>query len=252
MPAPRGRLYWIATTVGALVMLAACRGTNPEQATTPGASSPPAATPSPTTPSPSAPSQPPPATTPPPAQQAPSVSHGPDDTPIVISDGSLWIGLNPLGGKGSGGKQISFTNFDHQPGDPNEVRAITLMDPPDGTRFAWDGIDINGTAPSTCQNPAEDCLIQLQYEGPGMDVEVSWGVTDSYNPPRRRLTFRFPGRPVNQWIDWVHNSHIIFHPVDWDHSARKKFTQVFLNRNPNPVDPNGTRITIHLKSEPRQ
>ena len=31
---------------------------------------------------------------------------------------------------------------------------------------------------AVCQNPAEDCLIQLQYGGG-------------------------PGRPVNQWIDWV-------------------------------------------------
>jgi hypothetical protein len=160
--------------------------------------------------------------------------------------------LNPLAGKGGGGKPISFSNFDRQPGDMNEVREMNLLDLYDGSRLAWDGVDINGVAPPTCQNTAEDCLIQMQYEGPGMDLEVSWGVVGSYNPPRRQVTLRFPGRPVNQWIDWLRDSHIIFHPVDWDHAARRKLTQLFLNRNPQPVDPNGNRITIHLKPVPRQ
>ncbi|HTS31550.1 MAG TPA: hypothetical protein VMH81_37015 [Bryobacteraceae bacterium] len=170
---------------------------------------------------------------------------------MIIGDGSLWIALNPLGGRGGSGKQVSFSNFDRQPGDTSEVRELSMLNLWDGSRLTWDGIDINGAAPVTCQNPAEDCLIQIQYEGPGMDLEVSWAAAASYDQ-KRRVSLRFPGRPVNQWIDWVRDSHIIFHPVDWDHAARKRITQLFLNRNPQTVDANGNRITIHLKPEPRQ
>jgi hypothetical protein len=160
--------------------------------------------------------------------------------------------LNPLGSRGSGGKHFTFGNFDRQPGEQNEIREMNLLNAYDGSHLTWDGIDINGVAPSTCQNPAEDCLIQLQYEGPGMDLEVSWSLTGSHNPPKRTVSLRFPGRPVNQWIDWVRESTLILHPVDWDHAARKKFAQLYLNRNSQPVDPNGNRITIHLKAEPRR
>ena len=132
----------------------------------------------------------------------------------------------------------------------NEIREIGFTRLFDGTRLTWDGIDINGVAPQTCQNPAEDCLIQIQYEGPGMDLEVAWSATQQYNSARS-LVLRFPGRPVNQWIDWVRESHIIYHPVDWDHSGRKRITQLFLNRTAQPVDSNGNRITIHLKPESR-
>lgn len=243
----------IVVIVGALGILTACGGAKPEGAAVPTTGSVPVANPSGGQPQAPAPPQPG-ATAPPSAAQPPqqpSIPHGADDTPILISDGSLWIAMNPLGGKGSGGKAMSFSNFDRQPGDTSEVREISLLNLWDGSRLTWDGIDINGVAPPVCQNPGDDCLIQIQYEGPGMDVEVSWA-QDPNNNSRRKLTLRFPGRPLNQWIDWVRESHIVYHPLDWDHTARRKFTQLYLNRNPHPIDPNGNRITIHLKPEPRQ
>ncbi len=232
------------------VTLAACSRPASQQ-TPPATASAPA-----TSGSPSSASSAPAATAPSaPAPTPPSPSHGPDDTPIVISDGSLWIGLNPLAprtGGGGPGKYLTFTNFMPQPEERTEVRAITLMDLyQDDTRLVWDGLDVNGTAPATCQNPEEDCLVQLQYEGPGMDVEVAWNASNP-NVNHRVLTIRFPGRPVNQWIDWVRDSHVILHPVDWDHSARKRFQQIFFNRAPQPVNPDGNRLTIHLKPAPRR
>lgn len=243
-----GRSILVCGMFGALVILAACSAPAPAPTAdskaggTPGTAPPPGP--------PQGQGQPANPAPPPSAPPVPKVDHGPDDTPIVISDGSLWIGLNPLGGRGGGGgKSFSFSDFDRQPGDSSEVRALNLMDLSGSMRLTWDGIDINGVAPAACQNPAEDCLIQLQYEGPGMDLEAAWAL-DS-NSRQWRLTLRFPGRPVNQWIDWVRDSHIIFHPLDWDHSARKKFQQMFLNRTAQPLDPNGTRLTIHLKPGPR-
>ncbi|HLK68770.1 MAG TPA: hypothetical protein VKU19_35310 [Bryobacteraceae bacterium] len=245
--------YRTLAVAGVLAWFAACGGKSPDTApkqltpTNPPAAAPSNSAPSTAPPSTPAPTQPAPQPAPPPAA---APAHGPDDTPIVIGDGSLWIGLNPLGGRGSGGKQLTFSNFDRQPGDPNEIREIAMLNLYDGTRLTWDGIDVNGATPSTCQSPAEECLIQIQYEGPGMDLEVSWSPTQNYNPGRK-LVIRFPGRPVNQWIDWVRDSRIIFHPVDWDHSAQKKITQLFLNRTSQSVGANGNRITIHLKPEPR-
>ncbi len=176
---------------------------------------------------------------------------------MIISDGSMWIGLTPSAPPSQQQQQqgrergLTFSSFDPGPNyGNNEVRSLMLRDAYDG-HYVWDGIDINGNPPPTCQNPQEDCLIQIQYEGPGMDVEVAWTVSEQYNG-QRRLSLRFPGRPANEWIDWVRDSHVMLHPVDWDHAARKKFTQIFLNRTPQTVDPNGNRITIHLKSEPRR
>ncbi|HLK68769.1 MAG TPA: hypothetical protein VKU19_35305 [Bryobacteraceae bacterium] len=37
--------------------------------------------------------------------------------------------------------------------------------------------------------------------------------------------------------------------MDWDHSAQKKITQLFLNRTSQSVGASGNRITIHLKPE---
>src|SRR6185369_16920362 len=144
-----------------LLMLAACHSPNPEQVQTPAPSNPPAGS-APGSPAPGAsqPSgNPPAATAPPPKASAP---HGPDDSPIVLSDGSMWIGLTPqAGNQAAREKSFNFTSFEPGPGySQGEVRSIMLRDNYD-TRLVWDGIDINGTPPGTCQNPGEDCLIQI-------------------------------------------------------------------------------------------
>ncbi len=207
----------------------------PESAAAPSTSAAPAQSPAPSTP---------------PAPSPPITTRGADDTPIIIGDGSLWIGLNPLNGHGGTGKQITFDNFDMQPGASGEVRSLTLLRLFDGTTLNWDGIDINGTPPQACQDAGQDCSIQLRYEGPGMDVEVAWKQMDP-SRPGRSLVLRFPGRPVGDWINWVRGSRIIMHPVDWDHSARKRIDQLYVNGVLQTLDPNATRITIHLKPAAR-